>query len=60
MDRLKRFIDKMDDASTRAGKAIRAIENGFGYGQDLAKYYNKIAQWCGLPVVPDAFLKKEK
>ncbi len=60
MDRLKRFIDKMDDASTRAGKAIRAIENGVGYGQDLAKYYNKIAQWCGLPVVPDAFLKKEK
>jgi prefoldin subunit 5 len=60
LDRVKRFIDKLDDTSTRAGKAIKAVENGIGYAQDLAKNYNKIAQWCGLPVVPDVFLKKEK
>lgn len=60
MDRVRRFIDKLDDVSTRAGKAIRSIENGIGYAQDLAKNYNRIAQWFGLPVVPDVFLKKEK
>jgi hypothetical protein len=59
MDRLKRFITKLGDASTRAGKAIKAVEDGVGYAQDLAENYNKIAQWCGLPNVPDPFLKKK-
>ncbi|HJP18915.1 MAG TPA: COR domain-containing protein [Nitrospinota bacterium] len=59
MDRLQRFITKLGDTSTKAGKAIKAVEDGVGYAQDLAENYNKIAQWCGLPVVPDPFLKKK-
>lgn len=60
LDRVKRFIDKLNDTTTMTGKAVKAVENGIGYAQDLAKCYNKIAQWCGIPVVPDLFLKKEK
>ena len=58
MKRLSKFIDKLGDTGTRMGKAIQAVENGVGYAQDLAKYYNGIAQWVGLPQVPRPLLKK--
>ncbi|MFA0960580.1 hypothetical protein AB9P05_02110 [Roseivirga sp. BDSF3-8] len=60
MDKLSRFIKKLDDTNTRVGKAIQTVEDGVGYAQDLAKHYNNIAEWCGLPQVPRLFLKKEK
>ena len=58
MKRLSKFIDKPGDTGTRMGKAIQAVENGVGYAQDLAKYYNGIAQWVGLPQVPRPLLKQ--
>ncbi len=59
MKRIGGFIKKMEDTSTRVGKVINAMDNGVGYAQDLAGYYNKIADWCGMPHVPSIFLKKK-
>ena len=42
------LIEKLSDTGTRIGRAIQAVENGVGYAQDLAKYFNDIAQWVGL------------
>ncbi len=58
MKRLSKFIEKLGDTGTRMGQAIQAVENGVGYAQDLAKYYNGIAQWVGLPQVPRPLLKQ--
>ena len=59
MKRLDSFIKKMEDADTRVGKVIKIMDNGIGYARDLAGYYNKIADWCGMPHVPSIFLKKK-
>ncbi len=58
MKRLGGFIKKMDDTNTRIGKVIKTMDKCIGYAQDLAGYYNKIADWCGMPHVPSIFLKK--
>ncbi len=59
MKRLGGFIKKMDDTNTRIGKVVKTMDNGIGYAQDLAGYYNKIADWCGMPHVPSIFLKRK-
>ena len=60
MQRLHKFIKKMDNGNSRIGKAIKTVEDGVGYAQDIAEQYNKIAEWCGIPVVPRLFLKSKK
>ncbi|NOY85543.1 MAG: hypothetical protein GXO96_12125 [Nitrospirae bacterium] len=40
------------------GKAIDTTKKGAKIAQDIAGTYNKVAEWCGLPVVPSVFLKK--
>jgi len=39
--------------------ALDKVEDGIEIAQDLAGKYNKIAEWCGMPVVPSVFLKKK-
>ncbi len=44
LDRVRRFINKLEDTSTKVGKCMKVIEDGVGYAQDIAKfYYNGIA-----------------
>ncbi len=59
MKRIDSFIKKMEDSNTRAGKIVKTIETGMDYAQNIAEYYNKIADWCGMPHVPSIFLKKK-
>jgi len=58
MKRLSRFMEKFGDPGTRVGRAIRSVENGIGYAEDLAKYYNDVAAWCALPLIPAPFSEK--
>jgi hypothetical protein len=57
--RLKRIVDDLGDEDSRLHKTVKGIRNGIGIAQDIAKEYNKIAQWLALPQVPTPFLKKE-
>jgi len=58
MNTLKSFIEDLEDKTTTIGKAISTAKKGAKIAQDIAGYYNKVAGWCGLPVVPSVFLKK--
>jgi len=60
MKRLSRFMEKFGDPGTRVGRAIRSVENGIGYAEDLARYYNDVAAWCALPPIPAPFSKKSE
>jgi DNA-binding response OmpR family regulator len=57
MSKLKRFLENMNQDDSKFGKTIRGVRDGVGIIQEMAKYYNDIAQWCGLPQVPRPFLK---
>ncbi|WP_289031904.1 hypothetical protein [uncultured Paraglaciecola sp.] len=52
MTKFSRFIDRISDRNGAVRKAIDATQQGFEVAQDLVNKYNKIASWCGLPVVP--------
>jgi GTPase SAR1 family protein len=56
---LQRFAEKLGDENSSLCKTIKGIEKGIDIAQDIAKGYNNIAQWAGLPQVPNVFLKKE-
>ena len=58
LNRLKHIIDDLSDDKTGLGKTIKGIRNGISITQDIAKGYNEIAQWVGLPQIPRPFLKK--
>ncbi|MCK4620738.1 MAG: hypothetical protein KAT62_00850, partial [Desulfuromonadales bacterium] len=57
--RLQKFIGKLDDTTSNVGKIFRKLENGIDTAQQIGKFYNGIAEWCGMPVVPKVFLGKE-
>ena len=62
--KLRRIVEDLGDDKSSLGKAVKGIRNGVKIAQDIGKGYNKIAQWVGLPVVPDLLLggdgKEEK
>jgi hypothetical protein len=54
----KRFLENLEDKNSKLHKTVKGIKNGVSIAQDIAKGYNDIAQWAGLPQVPKPFLKK--
>jgi Leucine-rich repeat (LRR) protein len=56
MNKVARFLNEVNDKDSKTRKAIEGVKSGVQTAQELAGKYNKIAQWCGLPVVPDVFL----
>lgn len=54
--KLRTLYEDLQNPETKAGKTLAAMKDGKEKLQALGKQYNKIAQWCGTPVVPDAFL----
>ena len=56
---LKRIIDDLEDEKSTLHKTVKGIKHGIGIAQDIAKGYNRIAQWCGLPTVPKPLLGEE-
>lgn len=56
---LQNLAKKLGDEDSKLHKTVEGIKNGIGIAQDIAKGYNDIAQWMGLPQVPKPFLKKE-
>ena len=56
--RVKRLAEELEDENSRLHKTVKCLKNGISIAQDIAKGYNDIAQWAGLPQVPKPFLKK--
>ena len=59
INKLKRIVEDLGDENSKLYKTIKGIKYGVSIAQDIAKGYNDIAQWCGLPQVPKPFLGKE-
>ncbi len=57
LSKTRRWLESVNDTSTALGKTVEKIKGGVGIVQDVAKHYNKIAEWCGLPQVPSVLLK---
>lgn len=57
MSKFKRFIDRVVENGSALNSAIKKAELGWERFSELAAKYNKIAEWCGLPVVPSALIK---
>ena len=57
ISQMRRVIEDIGNPESNIGKTIKGIEGVIDIAQDLAKHYNRIAQWCGLPQVPEPFLK---
>jgi len=57
MSKFIRFLEDVEKAESTAGKVIKTTKDGIDIARRLAKTYNDIAQWCGLPQVPKPFTK---
>ena len=58
-NKLKRIAEDLGDKNSKLYKTVKGIKHGISIAQDIAKGYNDIAQWVGLPQVPKPFLGKE-
>ncbi|MEJ6531915.1 hypothetical protein J3455_14665 [Pseudoalteromonas sp. NFXS39] len=56
MNKFKRIVDKLLESGNELNSGVEKIESGIEMAKDLAKKYNKVAEWCGLPVVPSGLL----
>lgn len=56
-NKMRRFLEKLDDEKSDYNKIISGTAKGIGLAQKLGKNYNKFAQYLALPQVPDLFLK---
>ena len=58
-NKLKRFMGNLENKDSKLHKSIKSTKKYVGIAQDIAKSYNDIAQWVGLPQVPKPFLKNK-
>ena len=56
MTRLRNVFEDIQNPESDLGRTVRAIRSGVRTAQKAAKAYNKVAQWVGLPQVPDMLL----
>jgi internalin A len=56
LNRLKYILDDLNDENSALHKKASKIKRGIETAQKIAKQYNDIAQWFGLPQVPRPFL----
>ena len=59
VNKLKRIVDDLDDKNSKLHKTVSSIRHGIGIAQEIAKDYNDIAQWVGLPQVPRQLLGRK-
>ncbi len=55
IEKFKNFVDRVSEGNDNISNAIKASESAFDTFKKLAGKYNKIAEWCGMPVVPSVF-----
>lgn len=58
LNKMKRFLEEVQDSESELGKVVKGIKYGVRITQEIGEKYNKIAEWCGLPVIPRVFLNK--
>ena len=59
LNRLKGFLDKLDDEHSAIKKGVKGKQKGLTRLQKLTSTYNKFAEWLALPQVPKVFLNEK-
>jgi hypothetical protein len=54
--KLYQFVEGLSETDNKVVKTIIKLNKGVELAQSLAKHYNQIAHWFGLPQVPTPFL----
>lgn len=54
---LRRFFERLNDPDSDIRKRVKSVESAVKMAQSVGKRYNGIAQWCGLPTIPEPLLK---
>ena len=57
LGRIQDFFKRLEDGNDTVTKAISVTKHGIKTIKKIAKNYNNIAQWIGLPMVPPLFTK---
>jgi hypothetical protein len=57
LSKLKRYIEKSLEAGNDANEILSKAGEGVEIVKELGKKYNKIAEWCFLPVIPSSLLE---
>ena len=57
MEKFRKFIEKVNEGNDNVSEAVKTSESAIETFMKLAGKYNKIAEWCGMPVVPSVFTK---
>ena len=57
LQKLREFLLRLDDDTTPIGRTVKASKKALSIAKNIAKNYNKVAQWVGLPIVPEVFVK---
>lgn len=52
VSKLKAFLDNVSNAESSVSKSITTTNESLQLVKKLAKHYNTIAPWCGLPGIP--------
>ncbi len=52
INKIRRFLELLNDPSSTIATTIKTVNNGAVIIQDITKYYNRIADWCGFPQIP--------
>jgi pyruvate kinase len=60
MNKLRRFLERLGDDKSPVAKTVRGIRQGIEIAQGIARAYNAVADWCGLPHVPKPFVEAGK
>jgi hypothetical protein len=60
LSKFKHLLDKISSGNGELAKAVQTAKNGYDIFKELAKTYNKIAFWCGLPKVPEVLINPGK
>ncbi len=50
--KLGRFLRRFADGNEALSKAVSNVEKGQQIVGDMARTYNKLASFCGLPTIP--------
>ena len=58
--KLRAFITKLGSTEKEISTTLDTIKNGVSLFRRLAKNYNAVAQWVGLPQIPNVFFAKKK
>ncbi|MBP0726653.1 hypothetical protein J5Y03_15955 [Bacillus sp. RG28] len=52
VQKLQKLIENINNAESSISKSINTTNEGIQLMKKLAKHYNTIAPWCGLPQIP--------